>query len=194
MSSSPRPGAVAAPEGRGAVVGGGSAPLAAAPRATADQAAVPPAPAHVLSSRWRYQAGAALAVIAGVRAALAPEHLHEAPYVGALFIALTAGCVLLGATLAVADRPAVWAAAGLVMLAAASAYVLSRSVGLPEIGDDTGNWLGPLGVVSLAAEAVTLTLAALALGRRRLEALLKWGIRQFRDYQALPTQIPEQPL
>jgi len=36
------------------------------------------------------------------------------------------------------------------------AYILSRSIGLPQIRDDVGNWAEPLGVVAVAAEAVLL--------------------------------------
>lgn len=43
------------------------------------------------------------------------------------------------------------------------AYVLSPSVGLPEIGDDVGNWLEPLGVVAILAELVCAALAGAVL-------------------------------
>jgi hypothetical protein len=40
-------------------------------------------------------------------------------------------------------------------------YVLSRGPGLPDYTDDKGNWLEPLGVVSLLVEAVLFALAGL---------------------------------
>jgi hypothetical protein len=39
-------------------------------------------------------------------------------------------------------------------------YVLSRGPGLPDYTDDVGNWLEPLGVVSLAVEVTLVVLAA----------------------------------
>ena len=42
-------------------------------------------------------------------------------------------------------------------------YVISRTIGLPQIGDDIGNWLEPLGVVAVIAEA-TACLSAVAIG------------------------------
>lgn len=38
-------------------------------------------------------------------------------------------------------------------------YVLSRGPGLPDYDEDVGNWAEPLGIVSLAVEAVLLVLA-----------------------------------
>ena len=49
------------------------------------------------------------------------------------------------------------------------AYVLSRTVGMPQMDDDIGNWAEPLGLLSLAAEGLTLLLAGAVLlpDRRR---------------------------
>lgn len=96
-------------------------------------------------------------------------HLHEAPYIGVLFIALTVACVALAVALAMRDSAPTWATAAAVTALAVIAYILSRTVGLPEIGDDIGNWTEPLGVASITAETLTviLAVAALALAPRR---------------------------
>ncbi|MEO7130395.1 MAG: hypothetical protein ABIZ07_03350 [Dermatophilaceae bacterium] len=44
-------------------------------------------------------------------------------------------------------------------------YFLSRTIGLPQIGDDIGNWGEPLGIVAIIAEAAMLITAAPQLGR-----------------------------
>jgi hypothetical protein len=46
-------------------------------------------------------------------------------------------------------------------------YVLSRGPGLPNYGDDIGNWTEPLGVLSLVVEGVLLILSATILGATR---------------------------
>jgi hypothetical protein len=121
-----------------------------------------------LTSRLRYPA-ALLAVVAGLaHVPVTPEHLNEAKYIGILFLALTIVCVVLAAALLIWDSPIVWAAIGGACLLAVAAFVLSRTVGLPLISDDIGNWTERLGVVSVLTETgvAVLSAAALAKGRR----------------------------
>jgi hypothetical protein len=115
---------------------------------------------HALHSPDRGAAVLALLVTSATHVPLIREHLAEAPYVGWLFIALSVVAVALAAALLVADTPAVWALTGVVGAASVLAFVLSRTVGLPQIGDDVGNWSEPLGYPALTAEAIA-TLAAL---------------------------------
>jgi hypothetical protein len=56
-----------------------------------------------------------------------------------------------------------WEAAGMVCALAAAGYVLTRSVPVPGDAGDVGNWLEPLGVVSLITEGVVVILAAFIL-------------------------------
>jgi hypothetical protein len=107
-----------------------------------------------------------LLVNAGVHIPLVPEHLDEAPYIGVLFILLSVACIVLAVVIVVVDTTWVWAASGTISLLALVAFVLSRTVGLPQIGDDVGNWTDPLGFPALASEALTVALAAGALRRR----------------------------
>ncbi|MGI8411120.1 MAG: hypothetical protein ACR2LV_00970 [Solirubrobacteraceae bacterium] len=111
-------------------------------------------------------------VIAAAHVALVPAHLREAPYAAVLFIALAGACLMIAVVLIACDTRSVWASAGALTSAAALAYVFSRSVGLPKLGDDVGQWLDPLGVVALTCEAATTWLACAVLlwwpfGQRR---------------------------
>lgn len=117
----------------------------------------------------RWSAAAALAVAAAVHIPVIPEHLRQAPYMGVLFIALTTVCFALAAAVLLpgGERPVVWAASAAVCAAAVGAYVLSRTVALPEIGDDVGAWADPLGLAALGSESLTVVLAGVALVRHR---------------------------
>src|SRR5215218_3584155 len=85
-----------------------------------------------------------LVVAAGTHIPLIREHLEEAPYVGWLFLALSVVCLGLAVAILVVDTPGVWMLSGAVCLAAVVAFLASRTVGLPQIGDDVGNWTEPL--------------------------------------------------
>jgi DMSO reductase anchor subunit len=61
------------------------------------------------------------------------EKLDEAPFIGALFIALIVASLLLAEALIRYDEFVVWAAAGAVAAATVLAYILSRSVGLASL-------------------------------------------------------------
>ena len=113
-------------------------------------------------SRLRLPTAAAALVGAAAHVPVTGEHLREATYIGVLFIVLEVALVCLAVLLVVADRPEVWAASVVVPLLAIAAYVASRSVGLPQIGDDVGRWTEPLGVVAVAAESVMALFALVA--------------------------------
>jgi hypothetical protein len=123
---------------------------------------------RVYRSPLRWAAALTLLVSAAVHVPVIGEHLEEAPYIGYLFIALTVACVVLAAAIVVADTAAVWLVSAVVTALAVLGYVLSRTVGLPQIGDDVGNWLDPLGVTAIAAETVTALLAVLVLAQRTM--------------------------
>jgi len=59
-----------------------------------------------------------------------------------------------------------WWTAGAVALLPLIGYLLSRSVGLPQLEDHVGDWLNPAGVASLVCEAVLVVLSATRLWRR----------------------------
>lgn len=96
---------------------------------------------------------------------LAPMHLEEAPYIGALFIGLSVACILLCVALASIDLVVVWAATGLVNLLGLVAFIVSRTIGLPQIGDDIGNWSDPLGVSTIVIEVLVIGITVAVLRR-----------------------------
>ncbi|HET8604799.1 MAG TPA: hypothetical protein VFM09_12785 [Marmoricola sp.] len=121
-----------------------------------------------LRSPWRGLGAVALLVTAGAHLSLVPEHLREAPYVGVLFLALSVVSIVLAGLVVARDRPLVWVTSGTVSLLAMAGFLVSRTVGLPELGDDIGNWTEPLGFPALAAETVTVVLTILVLRRATL--------------------------
>jgi hypothetical protein len=100
-----------------------------------------------------------LLVAAGTHIPLIEDHLEEAPYVGWLFIVLSVVCIGLAVVILFVDHAAVWLVSGAVCLAAAVAFLASRTIGLPQIGDDVGNWTEPLGFPAVASEVLMVALA-----------------------------------
>jgi hypothetical protein len=100
-----------------------------------------------------------LLVAAGTHIPLIKMHLDEAPYVGWLFIALSVVCVVLAVAILFVDSAGIWIISGAVCLAAVVAFLASRTVGLPQIGDDVGNWTEPLGIPAVASEFLMFVLA-----------------------------------
>ena len=106
-----------------------------------------------------------LLVAAGTHIPLIQDHLEEAPYVGWLFIILSVVCIVLAVVILFVDSASVWLVSGAVCLAAVVAFLASRTVGLPQIGDDVGNWTEPLGFPAVASEVLMVVLAYLHLSR-----------------------------
>jgi hypothetical protein len=121
---------------------------------------------NITRSVWRFGAASALLAAGAVHIPLIREHLHEAPYIGVLFIALTVVCGACAVLLVAYDNPLVWAVSGGAAGLAVIGYLLSRTVGLPQIGDDVGNWSDPLGTAALLTEGLVVVLAASALRLR----------------------------
>lgn len=111
---------------------------------------------------------AAVVVAAAAHLPVIGPHLDEAPYMGVLFILLTAACLLLGVAALVRDSLAVYRLVILTCGLAILGYAATRLIAFPMLADDVGNWLEPLGVVSICSEsaAVVAALAALATRQR----------------------------
>jgi hypothetical protein len=109
---------------------------------------------------------AAAALVAGVAhlPVIAP-HLAEAPYMGALFIVLTIGCLAIAGGALLRDSAVVYDLAVLTCGLAVVGYGATRLVAFPMLADDVGNWLEPLGVVSVLSELLVVGAAAAALRR-----------------------------
>jgi hypothetical protein len=123
---------------------------------------------HLPSSRGRgrterWVVAVAAAVAAAAHVPVIGPHLAEAPYMGVLFVALTAACLCISAAICVRDPAALYAAAVLTCGLAVLGYAATRLVPFPMLGDDVGNWLEPLGVLSVASETVVVVAAAWAL-------------------------------
>jgi hypothetical protein len=124
--------------------------------------------ASVLMAHDRGVAVICLAAIAVTHLTDLPEKLEEAPYMAVMFCGLIAASAGLGIMLAGGrDDAMVWWTAGAVALLPLIGYLLSRSVGLPQLEDHVGDWLNPAGVVSLVSEAALVALSAGHLSRPR---------------------------
>jgi len=130
------------------------------------------APGRSERADLRLPVAAAAVVAAAAHVPVTGEHLREATYVGVLFVVLEVALGVLAVLLLVRESRRVWAAAGVVPAAAVGAYVASRTVGLPKIRDDVGNWAEPLGVVSVVFETV---MVLMVLARRTGVALWMRG-------------------
>lgn len=109
----------------------------------------------------------AAVVVAAAHVPVIAPHLDEAPYMGALFIVLTVGCLAIGLAALIRDSAAVYALAVLTCGLAVAGYAATRVVAFPRLADDVGNWLEPLGVVSVLSEALVIATAVTALRRDR---------------------------
>lgn len=114
-----------------------------------------------IRSPWRLLAAIGAVTEAAAHIPVTEQHLTEAPYIGVGFVLLTVAGFLLAVLLLTADTPVVWTSTLVVSALALLGYLLSRSVGLPQIHDDIGNWTDPLGEVAIIGDAIML-LTALA--------------------------------
>jgi hypothetical protein len=108
---------------------------------------------------WRVVAAAAAATVAAVHLPLIGPHLTEAPYIGIGFMLLSVAAAVLAVLLLVADTRPLWRGTLLVAALALTAFLLSRTLGLPMIQDDIGNWSDPLGIIAVLAEAAMVAVA-----------------------------------
>jgi hypothetical protein len=126
-------------------------------------------------SPFRLPAAACAVVAALAHVPVTGAHLQEAPYIGILFIALEVTLVVVAVVLVLADTRLAWTVAGIVPALALAAYAVSRSVGLPQIGDDVGNWTEPLGVVSVVFETLLLLLVLVRHRRFDVASDRRWA-------------------
>jgi hypothetical protein len=111
-------------------------------------------------SIWRDPLLAALIVTAAAHLPVTPGHLAEAPYIGVLFILLEVACAGIVLLLLRAEVWWLFAGAALLGIGAIGALLVSRTVGLPLMADDIGNWSDPLATISLVAESVVVLASA----------------------------------
>jgi hypothetical protein len=85
---------------------------------------------------------------------------RETPYLGYLYVALIAVCLIVAFVLALRGSVTTWSAAAIVAALPFIAYIISRTSGLPSSTDDIGNWMEPLGLASLFVEGLIVLVGA----------------------------------
>lgn len=121
-------------------------------------------------SPWRLVSAAAAVSTAVAHMPILREHLKEAPYIGVGFLVLIIAGLLLSQLLLVSDTPAVWTSTLIVSVLALLGFATSRTLAMPMMAHDVGNWADPLGVVALISESIMLVTSLLYLGTRRTAA------------------------
>ncbi len=120
-------------------------------------------------SGWRWVVVAGTIIAAAAHVPVIAPHLAEARYMGVLFVVLTASCLAIACGLLVCDSTLVYVLAELTCGLAIAGYIATRLVAFPHLADDVGNWLEPLGIVSVMAEAVVVGAAIIALSAQRAD-------------------------
>jgi hypothetical protein len=88
-----------------------------------------------------------------------PSKLPDTVYLAVAYSGLIVACLCLaGALMHTVNRP-LWLATAALSAGTLVAYVLSRTVGLPDAGDDVGNWDEALGIASLFVESLVVCIA-----------------------------------
>ncbi len=91
----------------------------------------------------------------------------ETRYLFWMFIGLSVSAIVIALALLFTKSRAPLVAAAVLIATALIGYVLSRTTGLPNAGDDIGNWTEPIGVANVFIEAAVVTISTSALLVRR---------------------------
>jgi hypothetical protein len=94
-------------------------------------------------------------------------HLVEATYVGLGMLMFAIAGMHLAVRLLTSASAGVWVATGLLGTKEIASYMLSRTVGLPQLQDDIGHWSDPLGNVAITCEMVMVCGAVVRAARLR---------------------------
>jgi uncharacterized membrane protein YdcZ (DUF606 family) len=100
----------------------------------------------------RATAAVGLGAIAVIHAVDSVGKWTETPYLFWVYMALIAACVVTAAAVLFHRSRAALLAAAALAGSVIAAYVLDRTVGLPNATGDIGNWVEPLGLASLVVE------------------------------------------
>jgi hypothetical protein len=125
----------------------------------------------------RTLAALALAAFALIHLLDLPTTIKDTPYIGWLYIGLIITAVALAGALMRTSDIRIWAAAAALVTGVMTAYVLSRTTGLPQSSDDIGNWGQPLGIEMLFVGGSLLALSSGVLLGRRTPARVRVGLR-----------------
>ncbi|MEP6852905.1 MAG: hypothetical protein ABJA87_09645 [bacterium] len=113
--------------------------------------------ALALARHWRGDAGR------GGSHPRDPPHLRDAPYMGEEFAVLNVACLLLALAAFLCDSAAVYSLTIVTCGLALAGYAATRLIAFPQLANDVGHWLEPLGVLSILAETIAVLTAAAAL-------------------------------
>jgi hypothetical protein len=122
-----------------------------------------PALAQPVDAAARAVAAIGLMSVGIIHALEIQGNLGSTVWLTVAFSVLAGIAPVAGLCLLVRPSRASWIAGGVICLATAIGYVLTRSVGLPGDTGDIGNWLEPLGITSLIIEGIIVVIAVLAL-------------------------------
>ncbi len=114
----------------------------------------------------RHAAFGALGVIVLSHLAALSGTITDAPTLGLGFVVVITAAVWSAAQV-LRDRSVGWIVGCAVAVVAVTAYIISRTVGLPLEGGKFDNWFDPLGVVAAVAEGIVIALGAVMIHRQR---------------------------
>jgi hypothetical protein len=96
-----------------------------------------------------------------------PSKIQEAPPLAAGYVGIVAVALLLMQQLMYRQSSGLFLVVGGLAATVGSAFVLTRTVGLPMATDDIGNWTEPLGLASLLIDSYLVVQAAVAISALR---------------------------
>ena len=115
----------------------------------------------------RIAVGLALAVTAAIHVLDLPSKIEEVPYLAVAYVFLIVASFVIMERLFRRGILIDYLAAIGLGLAILLAFVVNRTVGMPGATDDIGNWLEPLGLLSLVVEGFVVWQAAAAVALLR---------------------------
>jgi hypothetical protein len=110
----------------------------------------------------------ALAAVAVIHVIDLPGTLSVTPLIGYGYFLLIAAALLGAGLLLIVPDPRVWVLVDLIAFSAITAYVLSRTSGLPTDRFDVGNWNCALGIAAISTETLVVLLAVWRMQPRKL--------------------------
>ncbi|GAB3135988.1 hypothetical protein [Marisediminicola antarctica] len=122
--------------------------------------------ASTLDAR-RIAVGLALAVTAAIHVLDLPGKVEEVPYLAVAYVLLIVAAFVIMERIFRGGVLVDYLAAIGLGLAILLAFVVNRTIGMPGATDDIGNWLEPLGLLSLVVEGFVVWQAAAAVALLR---------------------------
>lgn len=111
----------------------------------------------------RIVVGLGLATTAAIHLLDLPGKIEETPYLGVAYILLIVAALVIAERVFTNGTQIDFVAAALLSFSALLAFTVNRTVGMPYATGDIGNWLEPLGLLSLAVEGFVLWQATAAI-------------------------------